>query len=242
MKISENTILITGGATGIGLALAESLLKAGNKIIICGRRTNKLERVRSEHPEIQTMTCDVSTEKNRKELYTGTISDFPDINILINNAGIQRRIDLKEGEAGLRGEDEIEVNLKAYIHLASLFIPRFLRKESAVVNISSGLGFVPIAAFPIYCATKAAIHSYTISLRHQLKDTSIRVFEIIPPTVDTELDHGRRPPENRGISPTEVATAFLSAFKEDRFEIAVGQAENLRSGNFVENFERMNRW
>ncbi len=242
MKISRNTILITGGASGIGLALAESFLTAGNEIIICGRRKSKLDRVRSTHPEVHVLACDVSKEDSRRALHTNVVTGFPDINILINNAGIQRHIDLKKGEPGIQGEDEIEVNLKAYIHLVSLFIPRFLKKDSAIVDVSSGLGFVPIAAFPIYCATKAAVHSFTVSLRYQLRDTSIRVFEIIPPTVDTELDHGRRPPENRGIPPSVVADAFLKAFKEDNFELAVGQAENLRSGNFSENFNRMNRW
>lgn len=182
-------------------------------------------------------------ENERRKLFNWAVFNFPDINLLINNAGIQRQIELKKGESELLGdEDEIEVNLKAYIHLASLFIPKFLTKESAIVNVSSGLGFVPITRFPVYCATKAAIHSYTISLRHQLRDSSIKVFEIIPPTVDTELDKGRRPLTNRGIPASEVSKTFFEALGKDNFEIAVEMAKNLKSGNFQENFNRMNAY
>jgi uncharacterized oxidoreductase len=243
MKTTGNTILITGGTSGIGLALSESLLEAGNTIIICGRRVNKLKEIKKKYPKINTFVCDVSKEDERRKMFNWTVSNFPNVNILINNAGIQRPIDLKKGESELlKGEDEIEVNLKACIHLASLFIPDFLTKESAIVNISSGLGFVPITRFPVYCATKAAIHTYTISLRHQLKDASIKVFEIIPPTVDTELDKGKRPPTRRGIPASEVSKAFLEALGKDGFEIAVGSAAGLKSGNFQENFNRMNAY
>jgi uncharacterized oxidoreductase len=116
------------------------------------------------------------------------------------------------------GEDEIEINLKTYIHLSAYFIPLFMkRNEAAIINISSGLGFVPLAITPVYCATKAAIHSFSLSLRHQLRNTPIKVFEIIPPTVNTELDKGaraQRGQENRGISPTVVAEATIDALEK----------------------------
>ncbi len=164
-------------------------------------------------------------------LFDWITSDFKDFNILINNAGIQRAIDLKNGYDELKGEDEIDVNLKAPIQLSALFIPILSRqKETAIINISSGLGFIPIASMPIYCATKAALHLFSISLRYQLKKTSIKVFEIIPPTVDTDLDKGRRT-SYRGIDPSVIADATLTAIKDDNFEVAVGDAEKLRLGS-----------
>lgn len=244
MKITGNTILITGGATGIGYALAEAFVNLGNKVIICGRRADKLEEAKNKLPELHIKQCDISKPEDREKLFHWVISNFPHINILINNAGIQIMRDFKIGKNDLqKGEDEIDINLKAPIRLCELFIPDFLKKPSAIVNVSSGLGFVPIASTPVYCATKAAIHSFTLSLRYQLKDTLIKVFEIIPPTVDTELDRGRRQ-AYRGIPASEVAKAALQGIQEDNFEIAVGMAENLRNAakgiSFEENFNRMN--
>ena len=181
MKTKGNSILITGGATGIGFSLAETLLNAGNEVIICGRREDKLKAAKEKLPQIQIKVCDISKEKERKSLFVWAKDNFPDLNVLINNAGIQKMVNLQERySALLKGENEIETNFVAPIHLASYFIPLFLkRKEAAIINVSSGLGFVPIAAMPVYCATKAAIHSYTISLRYQLKDTCVKVFEIV---------------------------------------------------------------
>jgi uncharacterized oxidoreductase len=159
-------------------------------------------------------------------------------------------VNLRKGTRDLfNGEDEIEINLTAPINLSAYFIPLFLKqKEAAIINISSGLCFVPIAAMPVYCATKSAIHSFSLSLRHQLRDTSIKVFEIIPPIVDTELDkgaRGERGQEDRGIPPFKVAQATLKALKNDEYEIAIGMAENLRMGarkNPDQTFQNINQW
>ena len=250
MKVNGNTILITGGATGIGFSLAEIFVKAGNEVIICGRRENKLEEAKRKLPQIHIRKCDLSKENERKLLYDWISSNFKNINILVNNAGIQRMIDLKKGTDDLfDGEDEIEVNLKACIHLSAYFIPIFMKqKEAAIINVSSGLGFIPIAIMPVYCATKAALHSFTLSLRHQLKNTSVKVFEVIPPTVDTELDKGaraKRGQTDRGIPPIEVAKATIDGLEKDEYEIAVGMAQNLRMGarnNPDQLFQNMNRW
>ncbi len=163
MKINGNTILITGGATGIGFALAESLVKLGNEVIICGRREEKLREARERVPTLNIRKCDVSKENERMALYDWISTKFGDFNVLINNAGIQRRVDFKKGmEDLLKNEDEIDINLKAQIYLSAQFIPLLSkRSEAAVVNVSSGLGFVPMAVFPVYSATKAAIHSFT---------------------------------------------------------------------------------
>ncbi|MCX5975092.1 MAG: SDR family oxidoreductase [Coprothermobacterota bacterium] len=248
MKISGNTILITGGATGIGFALAEAFVHAGNEVIVCGRREDKLTEAKHKLPGISIRICDVSKEAERKSLYQWATTSFPSINVLVNNAGIQRRIDFKQGIADLlSGEAEIETNLTALIHFSAYFIPHLAkRKDAAIINVSSGLGFIPIAIMPVYCATKAAVHSFCLSLRHQLKATSIRVFEIIPPAVDTELDKGARAARgqtDRGIPPSEVAQATLNAIETEQYEVAVGRAEGLRLAAKTDPqqaFDRMN--
>jgi uncharacterized oxidoreductase len=248
MKTSGNTVLITGGATGIGFALAESFVKAGNEVIICGRREDKLKEAKKALPGIHIRRCDVSKEFERKALYDWVSANFKDVNILVNNAGIQRFIDFKKGAEALviTDEDEIEINLRAPISLSAYFIPTLSQqKESAIINISSGLGFVPLALFPVYCATKAALHSYTQSLRHQLKDTPIKVFEVIPPIVDTELGGPGKPrnPNITRIKPNEVAEATIGAIEKDEYELAVGQANDLRANsrkNPEEAFKNMN--
>jgi uncharacterized oxidoreductase len=236
MNIKGNTILITGGGTGIGLALAEAFLREGNEVIICGRRKNRLAAAKMRFPQLHIRQCDVADAGTRKDLFGWATASFPDLNILVNNAGIQRDIDFTKGTAEvLKAEGEIAINLEAPIHLSALFIPHLAKqKESAIVNVSSGLGFVPMAIMPVYCATKAGLHSFSVSLRHQLKETSIKVFELVPPMVDTELDGGARDDraqEYRGIPPAEVAEATLKAIAKDEFEIAVGQAQFLRAGS-----------
>ena len=249
MNIKDNIVLITGGATGIGLSLVKEFLDAGNEVLICGRRKDKLDEAKSMFPKIHTRQCDVSSEKDREDLFSWVEKDFPDLNILVNNTGIQRMIDFRKGNNSVLVVDkEIAINLEAPILLCSYFIPLLMKnKEAAIVNVTSGLGFIPIAAMPIYCATKAAMHSFTLSIRKQLMDTSIKVFEIIPPTVDTDLDKGERKKRGQtyfGISPDEAAKDAFAAIRDDKFEFAIGEAENLKNGskqNPEEIFDRMNK-
>lgn len=250
MNIKNNTVLITGGATGIGFALAEALVKLGNTVIICGRRQSKLDEAKRKLPQIHVRTCDVSKDEERKTLFDWVRDNFKDFNVLINNAGIQRMVDLKKGIRDLSGgENELEINLAAPIYLSAYFIPLLAKqKEAAIVNVSSGLAFIPIASMPVYCATKAAIHSFTMSLRHQLKNTSTKVFEVVPPMVDTELDKGLVTEEDggdRGIPPAEVAKTVISSLEKDEYEIVVGEAEGLVAGsraNPEEVFKNLNEW
>ncbi len=250
MNTKNNVALITGGATGIGFALAEAFVKAGNKVIICGRRQNKLEEAKRKMPQIQIKKCDVSKETERKALFEWIKGNFEDFNMLLNNAGIQRMVDLNKGTRDLKGgEIEIETNLMAPIYLSAHFIPLLMKKkEAAIINISSGLGFVPLAYMPVYCATKAAVHSFTMSLRHQLKDTSIKVFEVVPPMVDTELGKGAVEEEdtgNRGIRPAEVAKAVMNSLGRDAYEIVVGEAVGLVEGSRTNPdgiFKNLNEW
>jgi uncharacterized oxidoreductase len=232
MKMKGNTILITGGATGIGFALAESFVKLGNEVIICGRRAEKLEAAKERLPALNVKQCDVSRENDRMALQAWVEENFKELNVLVNNAGIQRRVDFTKGAEDLaKKEDEIDVNFKAQVYLAALFVPMLSKKkQAAIVNISSGLGFVPLTIFPIYSATKAAIHSFTMSLRHQLRGTSIRVFEVIPPTVyDTELKGKPIEKAEWTVSSSEVAEAVVKGLEEDEYEIAIGPSKRWMS-------------
>ena len=236
MDIQGNTVLITGGATGIGLALARALVERGNEVIICGRRRHRLESPKKEIPSLHTQVADVADSKSRDKLLAWCSAEFPKLNVLVNNAGVQHRIDFVDdgrGRASLhRVDEEIATNLSAPIHLATMFLPLLLRqRNAAIVNVSSGLAFAPLAHMPVYCATKAALHSWTMSLRHQLRDTSVRVFEIIPPIVTSELGAEHRQPEmNRTAMSAEAAvTEMLTALESDKFEATLGGAAELRA-------------
>jgi uncharacterized oxidoreductase len=254
MKISGNTILITGGATGIGLALTEAFITLGNEVIVCSRDEDHLKKAAEKFPGLHTRICDLSRPEGCASMHEWIASSFPDLNVLVNNAGIQRVIDFRKGPEDLLrhraadGMDEIDVNLKAYVYMTAYFVPDLMKKkEAAIVNISSGLGFVPMSMTPVYSATKAAVHSFSVSLRHQLRNTTVKVFEIIPPIVDTDLDKGERKARGqsiRGIPPADVAKASLPAIEADVYEVAIGMAQGLRAGsknNFDEIFANMNR-
>ena len=232
MNISNNTILITGGTAGIGLAFAEEFLRQGNKVIICGRRVERLKALKTKHPGLITITCDVADAKQRENLYSTILKDYPETNILMNNAGIQLAVDLTQPVDMGKIHEEIEINLVAPIHLSSLFAKHLASKsDSALINISSGLAFAPLSFMPIYCATKAALHSFTLSLRHQLKNKSVKVFEIIPPSTDTELGHQRRTDKTQthgGMPISEFLAGAMEALKNDNLEAAVGESKKLR--------------
>ncbi len=244
MQTTGNTILITGGTSGIGLAFAEEFLQSGNKVIICGRRQDRLAQIEEKNPEIVTYVSDVADSKDREALAKRVISSYPDVNVLINNAGVQLLTDLTKPVNLPRVNNEVETNLIAPIHLSSLFAQHLLtKKEAAIINISSGLAFVPLSFMPVYCATKAAIHSLTLSLRHQLKNTSIKVFEIAPPAVDTELGSDRREDKSQshgGMPVNDFIEEAMEAIKNDILEAPIAGAKNSREKREAL-FEIMNR-
>ena len=231
MKTSDNTILITGGASGIGLALTEQFA-ATNTVVICGRRKEKLQEAKERLPGITTKECDLKNERERRELAGWLTESFPELNMLINNAGIQQECDLGALKDIERVREELEINFVAPVHLSSLLIPRLKSKlNSAIINISSGLAFTPLAVVPIYCASKAAMHSYSLTLRYQLSQSTVKVFEIAPPIVDTDLDKGRRgsrQQSHNGITPEEFARQAVEAIRNDTYEAAIGSAANLK--------------
>ncbi|AAK78515.1 putative oxidoreductase [Clostridium acetobutylicum] len=250
MNLTGNTILITGGATGIGLELTKQFVELGNEVIICGRRESRLKEAKKAIPSIHTIVCDVASSQSREELMNEIKKNYSNINILINNAGMQQDVDLTKGIEDLVKDNliEVDINLKAPIYLAGMFVEHFKERKlkSTIINVSSGLGFVPMARVPIYCATKAAMHSYTLSLRHQLKDLGIEVIEVVPPAVVSELNSSARAKlgtNDFSVPTKDFVAGVIDGLKENRKEIGYGTSENFikASRNDLDiAFERMN--
>lgn len=241
MNISNNTILITGGGAGIGLALAERFHAAGNTVLICGRDAAKLTDAANRLPGLRTLVCDVAKPAERERLFAWATAECPALNVLLNNAGIQREVQLGEdSESWETRATEIAINLEAPIHLSALF-GRHLQQQAApvIMNVSSGLAFTPLARVPIYCATKAAIHSYTQSLRHQMAGT-VAVIEIVPPAVHTSLggtDH------SFGVPLADYADSVMAGLTTGAVEIGYETSETRRLASRLEldaYFTRMN--
>ncbi|MFN7975144.1 MAG: SDR family oxidoreductase [Acidobacteriota bacterium] len=243
MDLSGNTVLVTGGASGIGLAIADRFLHAGSEVIVCGRREDKLALARASRPGLVTRVCDLGSAAERDALAAWAVAERPRLNVLVNNAGIQRRLALARPEPWEATREELAINLEAPIHLSTLLAPHLRAQERpAIVNVTSGLAFVPMAAVPIYCATKAAVHSFTLSLRHQLAATPIRVVEIIPPAVDTDL--GGPGLHTFGVPLDEFADAAMARLAAGDDEIAYGFAAQSSRASRAELdaiFARMNQ-
>ncbi|KAI8904355.1 hypothetical protein EDD86DRAFT_213179 [Gorgonomyces haynaldii] len=188
-SLSGNTILITGGGSGIGLAIAKRFKALGNTVIITGRRLQVLEEQKKQGFEV--IQGDVATEEGRIKLWETVVAKWPSVNVLVNNAGIQRDVDVKVGVQPdwKMIQSEIDTNASGPVHLALLAIPHLEKqKNPAIFNVTSGLSFFPYVKVPVYSATKAFLHSFTWSLRYQLQSTNIKVIEIIPPAVNTDLN------------------------------------------------------
>ncbi|MEO8513140.1 MAG: SDR family NAD(P)-dependent oxidoreductase [Ignavibacteria bacterium] len=239
MKLSNNKILITGGASGIGYGLAERFIKEGNTVIICGRRKDILDEAEKKLPGVITYQCDLSATEGRDDLFKWANTVHGDLNVLINNAGIQQWMQIKDDNFITRADDEISINIEAPVHLSWLFSK--MGSINTIMNVSSGLAFSPLVKTPVYSATKAFIHSFTLSLRHILKPKGIEVIEIIPPALNTDLGgkgiHDFAPPVSDFID------AIFEQLKEGRTELTFGFSEGmLKAGQDVLKgaFERMN--
>jgi uncharacterized oxidoreductase len=240
MHLTNNTILITGGSSGIGMALAARFLELGNEVIVTGRRAASLESFKARHQSVHIKVSDAGNPQDRVELQRWAVENFPRLNVLINNAGIQRKFDLQQAEPWSDTAQEIEINLGAPIHLCALFVPHLQRQENAqILNVSSGLAFVPLAHMPVYCATKAALHSFTLSLREQLRRTSIRVTEIIPPAVKTNLGGSH----DFGEELLDYVDSVFQQLTTDAAELTFGmsaRASQMSRADADQMFQRMN--
>jgi uncharacterized oxidoreductase len=236
----ENTnVLITGGSEGIGRGLAERFLKARSTVLVTGRNPEKLNRAASELPGLQTFVNDISKTEGRIELAEHIASALPKLNVLINNAGIQRRIALAADTAPWHERQiEIDTLLSAPVHLNSLLIPLMLERDlpCRIVNVTSGGGFIPQVFAPIYSACKAALHSYTVTLRHALAGTSIGVVELIPPAVQTGL---AGPGATHGAPLDAFCDQVFSAFQSESEVIGFGSTDTPQFKQLLETVEPM---
>ncbi|UJF33987.1 SDR family oxidoreductase [Paenibacillus hexagrammi] len=224
MKLSGNTILITGGSAGIGLAFAERFLQAGNTVIICGRRAEVLQQAKEKFPSLITRVSNLDMESERIALFDWVTTNYPEVNVLVNNAGIQQRFNVLKADVKKDWSyfnKELTTNIEAPFHLAMMFAPFFAAKEEAtIINVTSGLAFTPFAIAPIYSATKAALHSFTMSLRLQLSDTSVEVIEVAPPAVNTDL--GGAGLHTQGEPLDAFADGIFKGLEEGKQEIGYG--------------------
>ncbi len=232
MKITDNTILITGGGSGIGRGLAEAFHRLGNQVIIAARGQKSLDETIAANPGMKSVTLDVSDPKSIQSFAAQVTKDYPSLNVLINMAGIMRPEDLLEKPDDLStAESTITTNLLGPIRLTAALLPS-LRKQprATIMTVSSGLAFVPFAPTPTYCATKAAIHSYTQSLRYQLKATKVEVIELIPPYVQTTLMGDQQADDPRAMPLDEYINEAISILKTepDVKEVCVKKVYPLR--------------
>jgi len=221
MNLSHNKILITGGASGIGLGLTERFIQENNTVIICGRREAVLNEVKAKFPSVITKVCDLSQEEERIALFNWIAENHPDLNVLVNNAGIQNWVSVTDANFYESMKSELATNIEAPLHLTSLFMK--LPSLTTVMNVTSGLAFSPFAKVPVYSATKAFFRSFTISLRHLLKAKNIEVIEIIPPALNTDLGgvglHDMHP------SVSDFIVSIFDQLKDGKEELTFGTSE-----------------
>ncbi len=251
MKSTKNTILITGGASGIGRGLAEAYLALGNEVIISSRRKEVLDSVVAENPGMKSLVLDISDASSISEFVDIITREYPNLNVLINNAGIMQMEDLVENPEDLdTAEKTIATNLLGPIRLTAQLLPHLrIQPESTVMMVTSGLAFTPLALTPTYSATKAAIHSYTQSLRYQLKDTSVEVLELIPPYVATTLTGEHQASDPAAMPLDEYLTESIEILTQDPTppEICVKRVLPLRDApekgkeHYQEVFLQMNK-
>ena len=228
MNLTGNTILITGGGSGIGRGLAEAFHKLGNQVIIAGRRQALLDETASANPGMKAVVLNIEDPESIAQAVDKLLTHFPGLNVVIQNAGVMKREDVKEGGVDT-AESVILTNLLGPIRLTAALMPHLLEQPGAtIVTMSSGLGFMPLALAPTYCATKAAIHSYSMSLRYQLRDTGVKVVEIVPPWVATEL-MGPVPDDPRAMPLGDFIAETMKLLGTNTDEVLVERVKPLRN-------------
>lgn len=230
MKTTDNTILITGGASGIGRGLAEAFYKLGNQVIICGRRQSVLDEVTAANPGMASLPLDITDSASINDCIAQAISRFPTLNALINNAGVMQLEDIKASPASLAdAEATVMTNLLGTIRMSAAILPHLLRQSrSALFTVTSGLAYVPLTAAPTYCATKAAVHSYTVSLRQQLQGTSVEVIELAPPYVQTELLGKHQATDPKAMPLADYISETMALLEQGETEVIVERCKPLR--------------
>ena len=232
MKVTENTILITGGGSGIGRGLAEAFHKLGNQVIISGRNQKALDKTTAANPGMKSMVVDMTAAAGVRALAKRLTEEYPALNVVINNAGVMRPESLlDQGDDLSNAEGMITTNLLGPIRLTAALLPLLQKQARAtVMTVSSGLAFVPLAMTPTYCATKAAIHSYTQSLRYQLKGTTVEVLELVPPYVQTTLMGEHQAADPKAMPLDEFIAEVMDILKTqpDSTEICVQKVFPLR--------------
>ena len=248
MELKHGTVLITGGTSGIGLEFVKQLTQQGATIIITGRNADKLNQVKAQFPNIQVIQSDVSRQKDIELLHKEVTQQYPQLNILINNAGIMRNVDLQTTKLDLENiTDEIGINLSGTIRMVHQFLPHLkLKKSAAIINVSSGLAFVPFPLSPVYSAAKAGVHAYTKVLRLQLKNTNVKVFELAPPSTDTPLQNEFSGlfDSSQNMKVEKMVNIAIQGILKDKLEIKPGMANGLKvmsriAPNFI--FNQMNK-
>jgi uncharacterized oxidoreductase len=228
MKLTGRTILITGGSAGIGLAFALKFLELGNQVIVTGRRKPVLDEIKAKYPQLHTIQSDVADVAQIAALAKQVKAEFPKIDVLMNNAGILLYKDLKASESDLGSlMKEVNINIGGVIGMTSAFIDILKANNGTLINVSSGLAFVPLPAAPIYSATKAAIHSYTQSLRFQLEETGVEVIELMPPAVKTDLTTELNEAGASLITTDELVHQSFASLRSGAVEIRPGQSKQL---------------
>jgi uncharacterized oxidoreductase len=246
MNLSGNTILITGGGSGIGRGLAEAFHALGNQVVIAGRRQSALDETTSANPGMKSIALDIEDPDAIRSFAGRIAAEFPSLNVLVNNAGIMRRENLLAQRPDLADAEAIvTTNLLGPIRLTAALLP-VLQKQphSTIINVSSGLAFLPLALTPTYCATKAALHSYSLSLRHQLRATTTEVLELIPPYVATDLMDGASDPHAMPLGQFLAEVMAILKTQPTPSEICVENVKPLRfaaeTGKFEMIFQRLN--
>ena len=247
MKMTDNTILMTGGGSGIGRAMAEAFQKLGNQVIISGRTQKKLDEVTAANPGMKSLALDIADAGSIQSFAAQITEQFPSLNVLINMAGVMKNENLLDPSAVKIAEDTVATNLLGPIRLTEALLPLLMKQpHAAVLTVTSGLAYVPLFMTPTYCATKAAIHSYTQSLRYQLKETSVQVIELVPPYVQTELMGERQAsdPNAMPVADYVAETISLLTNSPDATEILVDRVKPQRtaesSGNYDTFYEKFN--
>ena len=228
MTISGKTVLITGGGSGIGLALAKEFLANKNTVIITGRSLSKLEKAKAENPGLHFIQNDVTDAAQVKSLVEKTQQEFGGIDVLVNNAGVLHTFDIADESYPLEKHlQEVDIDLNGPIRMVHYFLPGLKqRDEAAIVNVSSGLAFVPLAMAPVYSATKAGLHAWTQSIRLQLAKTNVKVIELMPPVVDTDMVSEFE--DFPKISPEKLSQGFWKGYANNQAEITPGQSSQLK--------------